>query len=64
LEDKLNTARQRNSTLALILGLVSIFSTQLTNDIIGYGELAQKIIFRSMASFPDLNFIFFENDTI
>ena len=37
LQDKSNTTRQHNSILGLI------FSTQSTNDIIGYGELAQKI---------------------
>jgi len=39
LQDKSNTTRQHNSILGLI------FSTQSTNDIIGYGELAQKIRF-------------------
>ena len=39
MQDKSNTTGQHN----LILGL--IFSTQSTNDIIGYGELAQKIRF-------------------
>jgi len=32
---------QQDDTIEIILGL--IFSTQSTNDIIGYGELAQKI---------------------
>ena len=39
LQDKSNTTGQHNSILGLI------FSTQSTNDIIGYGELAQKIRF-------------------
>ena len=39
LQDKSNTTGQHNSILGLI------FSTQSTNDIIGYGELAQKIKF-------------------
>ena len=39
LQDKSNTTRQHISILGLI------FSTQSTNDIIGYGELAQKIRF-------------------
>jgi len=38
-QDKSNTTGQHNSILGLI------FSTQSTNDIIGYGELAQKIRF-------------------
>jgi len=43
LQDKSNTTRQHDSILGLIL--VSIFSTQSTNDIIGYGELTRKIRF-------------------
>jgi len=39
LQHKSNTRRQHNSILGLI------FSTQSTNDIIGYGELAQIIRF-------------------
>jgi len=39
LQDKSNTTGQHNSILGLI------FSTQSTNDIIGYGEHAQKIKF-------------------
>ena len=39
LQDKSNTTGQHNSILGLI------FSTQSTNNIIGYGELAQKIRF-------------------
>jgi len=39
LQDKSNTTGQHNSILGLI------FSTQSTNDIIGYVELAQKIRF-------------------
>ena len=39
LQDKSNTTGQHNSILRMI------FSTQSTNDIIGYGELAQKIRF-------------------
>jgi len=39
LQDKSNRTGQHNSILGLI------FSTQSTNDIIGYGELAQKIRF-------------------
>jgi len=39
LQDKSNTTGQHDSILGLI------FSTQSTNDIIGYGELAQKIRF-------------------
>ena len=39
LQDKSSTTGQHNSILCLI------FSTQSTNDIIGFGELAQKIRF-------------------
>jgi len=39
LQDKSNTTGQHNSILGLI------FSAQSTNDIIGYGELAQKLDF-------------------
>jgi len=39
LQNKSNTTGQHNSILGLI------FSTQSTNDIIGYGELEQKIRF-------------------
>jgi len=39
LQDKSNTTRQHNSILGLI------FSTQSTNDIIGYGQLVQEIRF-------------------
>jgi len=37
--DKSNTTKQHDSILGLI------FSTQSTHDIIGYGELAQKVRF-------------------